>query len=95
MPSRYIKKGNDLYYAMVVKGKYRLPVTVNKSLAQPQYVILSQKLKLYEVMFYNFYETIQFRDYLSPALSKQMFIPLSHVVKIGEPANLEINQDSL
>lgn len=89
MPTRYIKKANNLYYAMVVNGKYRLPVVVNKSLAQPQYAILSQKRNLYEVMYYNFYQNIQDPDYLSPALSKQMFIPLGHIVKVGDNAQLE------
>lgn len=86
MPTRYIKKADKLYYAMVVDGKYRLPLTVNKALAQPQYIILSQKKKLYEVMFYNFWESIQSKDYLSPAQNRQMFIPMSHVVEVGDVA---------
>lgn len=85
MQTRYIKKDNNLYYAVVIDGKYRLPISVvNKSIMQPQYVILSQKEDLYEVMYYSFYQTIQREDYLSPALSKQMFIPLSHVVRVGD-----------
>lgn len=95
MPTRYIKKDNTLFYAMVIDGKYQLPITVNKSIAQPQYVILSRKKDLYEVMYYNFYQSIQNLDYLSPALTKQMFIPLSHVVKIGDQVPLQIDKDSL
>jgi hypothetical protein len=86
MPTRYIKKTDKLYYAMVVDGKYRLPIVINKSLAQPQYIILSQKKNLYEVMYYNFWQNIQHVDYSSPANTKQMFIPLSHVVHVGELA---------
>lgn len=95
MPTRYIKKDNTLFYAMVIDGKYQLPITVNKSIAQPQYIILSQKLNLYEVMYYNFYQAIQSPDYLSPALTKQMFIPLSHIVKVGAKVPLHIDKDSL
>lgn len=85
MKTRYIKKDNKLYYAVVIDGKYRPPISVvNKSLMQPQYIILSQKKDLYEVMYYTFYQAIQAADYLSPAQSKQMFIPLSHIVKQGE-----------
>lgn len=86
MPTRYIKKADKLYYAMVVDGYYRMPIVVNKSLAEPQYLILGRRGKLYEVMFYNFYQNIQHSDYLSPAVTKQMFIPLSHVVEVGDPA---------
>lgn len=95
MRTRYIKKGDKLHYAMVVDGKYRLPIVNNKSLLQPQYVILSQKKNLYEVMFYNFWQSIQQPDYLSPALARQMFIPISHVVKVGDIAKPESLPDSL
>lgn len=84
MPTRYIKKADKLYYAMVIDGKYQMPKTINKSASQPQYIILSQKLNLYEVMLYTFYKAIMDPDYLSPAQFRQMFIPASHVVKIGE-----------
>lgn len=80
---------------MVVDGKYRMPITVNKSLSQPQYIILSQKKNLYEVMYYNFYQVIQQKDYMSPALAKQMFIPMSHIVKVGDKAKLEKDKDAL
>lgn len=86
MLTRYIRKDEKLYYAMVVDGKYRLPMTVNKTLMQPQYIILSEKKGLLEVMYYNFYQVIQAPGYLSPAQSKQMFIPLSHIVKPGDAA---------
>lgn len=68
---------------MVVDGKYRLPMLTKKYLAQPQYIILSQKKALYEVMYYSFWQSIQRLDYLSPALTKQIFIPFSHVVEAG------------
>lgn len=85
MQTRYIKKGDKLYYAMAVNNKYRLPISsVNKALMQPQYVILARKLDLYEVMYYTFYQAIQRPDYLSPAQTKQMFIPISHIVKTGD-----------
>lgn len=86
METRYIKKGDKLYYAMVVDGKYRMPITVNNKLMQPQYIILSAKKNLLEVMYYSFYQTIQTGNYLSPAQGKQMFIPSSHVVEAGSEA---------
>lgn len=84
MQTRYIKKYDKLYYAMAVDGKYRLPIATKKFLVEPQYVILSQKKDLYEVINYNFYRTILQPGYMSPAHSRQLFIPLSHVVKIGD-----------
>lgn len=84
MQTRYIKKDDKLYYAMAVDGKYRLPIATKKFLVEPQYIILSQKKDLYEVMTYNFYRTILQPDYLSPAQARQTFIPCSHVVKVGD-----------
>lgn len=84
MQTRYIRKNDNLYYAVVIDGKYQLPVSViNRFLMEPQYVILSEKKELLEVMYYTFYKTIQEPDYLSPGQAKQMFIPASHVVEAG------------
>lgn len=93
MRTRYIKKGDKLYYAMVIDGKYRRPISTKKFLSQPQYVILSQKKNLYEIMYYNFYQAVQALSYLSPAQTKQLFIPFSHVVNEGDVAEPEVFKD--